>query len=46
MDFRLIPEQKQQLSQNQIQSLKILAMDSVELRELMQNEYLENPVLK
>lgn len=46
MDFRLIPEQKQQLSQNQIQSLKILAMDSVELRELMQNEYLENPVLE
>lgn len=46
MDFRLAQEQKQQLSQNQIQSLKILAMDSMELQEFMRNEYLENPVLE
>lgn len=46
MDFHLTQEQKQQLSQNQIQSLKILAMDSMELREFMRNEYLENPVLE
>lgn len=38
-------EQRQQLSQNQIQSLEILAMDGVELSEFLQNEYLENPLL-
>lgn len=38
-------EQRQQLSQNQIQSLEILAMDGVELNQFLQNEYLENPLL-
>ncbi len=38
-------EQRQQLSQNQIQSLEILAMDGVELNRFLQNEYLENPLL-
>lgn len=38
-------EQKQQLSQSQIQSLEILAMDSQELSSFLQNEYLENPLL-
>lgn len=39
-------EQRQQLSQAQIQGLEILAMDNVELNEFMQNEYLENPILE
>lgn len=39
-------EQKQLLSQSQIQGLEILAMDNVELNKFMQNEYLENPVLE
>ncbi|MBS6396035.1 MAG: RNA polymerase factor sigma-54 [Clostridiales bacterium] len=38
-------EQKQLLSQSQIQSLEILAMDGVELSQFLQNEYLENPLL-
>ena len=38
-------EQKQLLSQSQIQSLEILAMDGVELNQFLQNEYLENPLL-
>lgn len=38
-------EQKQQLSQNQIQSLEILAMDGTELSHFLQNEYLENPLM-
>lgn len=38
-------EQKQLLSQNQIQSLEILAMDGMELSRFLQNEYLENPLL-
>lgn len=38
-------EQKQLLSQNQIQSLEILAMDGVELNQFLQSEYLENPLL-
>lgn len=38
-------EQRQQLSQSQIQSLEILAMDGVELNQFLQNEYLENPLL-
>lgn len=38
-------ELKQQLSQNQIQSLEILAMDGLELNRFLQNEYLENPLL-
>lgn len=38
-------EQRQQLSQSQIQALEILAMDNVELNAYMQNEYLENPLI-
>lgn len=38
-------EQKQQLTQSQIQSLEILAMDGMELNQFLQNEYLENPLL-
>lgn len=37
--------QKQQLSQTQIQSLEILSMDNIELQTLLQDEYLENPLL-
>lgn len=46
MENLLTLEQKQVLSQNQIQSLEILAMDTVTLNEFMQNEYLENPILE
>jgi len=38
-------EQRQLLSQSQIQALEILAMDNVELNAYMQNEYLENPLI-
>lgn len=37
--------QKQQLSQSQIQSLHILSLDNGELSEFLQNEYIENPIL-
>jgi len=43
--FEISLEQKQQLSQSQIQSLAILAMDTMELNQFLQNEYLENPLL-
>lgn len=46
MDNSLILEQKQTLSQNQIQALEILAMDSVSLNEYLYGEYLENPMLE
>ena len=36
MNYGLTLEQKQQLSQNQIQSLEVLAMDSVELSNFLQ----------
>ena len=39
-------EQKQLLSQTQIQSLQILSMDNVELNDFLQNEYMENPMLE
>ena len=38
-------ETKQILSQSQIQSLEILAMDTVELSDFLQNEYMSNPML-
>lgn len=38
-------EQKQLLSQTQIQSLQILSMDNCELNDFLQTEYLENPML-
>ena len=45
LGYGVLLEQKQQLSQSQIQSLEILAMDGVELNQFLQNEYLENPLL-
>ena len=44
LNYGMSLEQKQQLSQNQIQSLEFLAMDGVELSEFLQDEYLENPL--
>lgn len=42
----LSQEQKQKISAAQIQSLKLLAMDNFELRQMMEAEYLENPLLE
>lgn len=39
-------ETKQILSQAQIQSLEILAMDAVELDDFLQNEYMSNPLME
>ena len=39
--FEMTLEQKQTLSQTQIQSLEILAMDSIELNRFLHDEYLE-----
>ena len=38
--------QKQTLSQIQIQSLGILALDTLELKHFLKNEYLENPMVE
>lgn len=38
--------QKLQLSQGQIQSLEILTMDTMQLQDFVQKEYLENPLLE
>ena len=46
LGYSTILEQSQVMSQNQIQSLQILAMDNAELSEYLQNEYLENPLLE
>ncbi|MBO8463231.1 MAG: RNA polymerase factor sigma-54 [Firmicutes bacterium] len=46
LSYRNNLEQKQVLSQTQIQSLNILSMDNVELNDLLQTEYLENPMLE
>lgn len=45
MELNLSVQQKQQLSQAQIQSIEILAMDVTELNQFLKNEYLENPLL-
>ena len=45
-DFSLSQEQIQTLNALQIQSLQLLAMDNFELRQMMQTEYLENPLLE
>lgn len=45
LGYGVLLEQKQLLSQSQIQSLEILAMDRAELSRFLQNEYLENPLL-
>lgn len=44
--YRNALEQKQLLSQTQIQSLNILSMDNVELNDFLQAEYMENPMLE
>ncbi len=48
MDYSLILEQglKQQLSQYQIMSLNMLALDNGELEEFLEKEYEENPMLE
>ncbi len=46
LGFGYALEQKQTLSQAQIQSLEILTMDSGELEAFLQKEYLENPLLE
>ena len=46
MALELTLQQKQQLSQSQIQSLEILSMDSLELNQFLKNEYLENPLME
>ena len=46
MNLNLTLQQRQQLSQAQIQSLEILSMDSVELNQFLKNEYLENPLME
>ncbi|MCI8949928.1 MAG: RNA polymerase factor sigma-54 [Lachnospiraceae bacterium] len=45
MTHEVTVEDKQVLSQAQIQSLEILAMDVVELEEFLQNEYMSNPMM-
>lgn len=45
MGITLTYEQKQLLSQNQIQSIALLAMCNMELSSFLNNEYLENPLL-
>lgn len=45
MNYGLTYEQKQLLSQTQIQSLKLLNMCNTELNSFLNNEYLENPLL-
>lgn len=45
MNLNLTLQQRQQMSQAQIQSLEILAMDSIELNQFLKTEYLENPLL-
>lgn len=45
-ELSLSQEQKQKISAAQIQSLKLLTMDNFELRQMMQAEYLENPLLE
>lgn len=44
-DTGLFLQQRQSMSQIQIQSLMILQMDNIELKEFLKNEYLENPLL-
>ena len=44
--LELLQKQKQILTQKQIQSLKILAMDNVELDCFLRQEYLDNPMLE
>lgn len=43
---QLFLEQRQMLSQNQMQSLQILACNNQELEDLLKDEYAENPMLE
>ena len=45
LDFSLQASQKQQLSHSQLQSLEILSMSQEEIGQLLQNEYLDNPMM-
>lgn len=45
LNYGLFLEQNLSLSMAQIQSLEILSLDTQELRSLLNNEYLENPML-
>lgn len=45
-DNRLALEQRQVLSEKQVQSLEILAYTNQELKDFLLNEYLENPMLE
>ena len=46
MDNNLSLEQKQVLSQSQIQAIEVLTMDSVSLNDYLYREYLENPMME
>lgn len=46
LDYTAKLEQAQKLTQNQLQSLKILSLDNCELNEFLQNEYLDNPMME
>lgn len=46
IEFTTNLEQKQTLSQTQIQSLKILTMTNTELHQFLQDEQMENPMLE
>lgn len=46
LSYRLELEQKQILSQQQQQSLEILAMHTAELKQFLEYEYMENPLLE
>ena len=46
LDFSLQASQKQQLSHSQLQSLEILSMSQEEIGQLLQNEYLDNPMME
>lgn len=45
IDMNLTLQQQQSLSQSQIQSLRILSFDSMELNRFLRDEYLANPLL-
>lgn len=44
--IQIMQRQSQLLSQKQLQSLQILAMDNLELETFLQAEYLENPMME
>ena len=46
LKYEIKLDQRQTLSQTQIQSLEILAMDNISLNDYMQNEYMENAILE